>query len=134
MRMLGIRLGYYTEDPIQAWRIDSLLDFAEGKQMDFVKYLFPALKGKPFDEATVDPWIENTFAVVLPVYEKRLEEHGKRFLAGDMITIVDFKAFQHWIICTDINPASKLPQVAFDKINALVAKFPNTQRWVNTMK
>ena len=31
LRMLGIRLGYYTEHPMTAWCIDSLVDFMEDK-------------------------------------------------------------------------------------------------------
>ena len=30
LRMLGIRCGYYSEDPMICWAIDSLIDFHEG--------------------------------------------------------------------------------------------------------
>ena len=29
MRMLGIRHGYYSDDPLTCWAIDSLVDFME---------------------------------------------------------------------------------------------------------
>ena len=29
LRMLAIRLGYYSEDPMTCWQIDSMMDFCE---------------------------------------------------------------------------------------------------------
>ena len=31
LRTLGIRCGYYTDDPMTAWAIDSLVDFADSQ-------------------------------------------------------------------------------------------------------
>ena len=45
LRMLGIRLGYYTEDPMTAWAIDSILDFIEDHMGKLVAYIQPAVMG-----------------------------------------------------------------------------------------
>ncbi len=133
--MLGIRLGYYTEDPITAWEIDSLVDFSEGLTVKFVARFVPVVtQGKTLDESQTDEWIANSYDKACPIYEKRLEGHGKRFLAGDKITIADFKAFAHFIQTSDINRASPCSREALDKINACVAKYPHVQRWVDYMK
>ena len=43
MRMFGIRLGYYTEDPDTAYEIDSIMDFVEDLTDVFFEYPLPAV-------------------------------------------------------------------------------------------
>ena len=134
LRMLGIRHGYYTDDPTQAWQIDSLVDFAESFQGKIVGYIFPAIRGGQIDVAKADEWLANGFDKLCQVYEKRLAGHGKKYLAGDKLTIADFKCFQHWITASECNTATPLPREVLDKQNACVAKYSNVARWVETMK
>ena len=103
-------------------------------QGKFVGFLFPTTRGAELDESKVPDWIKNSYGAVCAIYEKRLAEHGKRFLTGDKLTIADFKAFQHWITASDCNKGTKVPQNILDQVNAEVAKHPNVQRWVNNMK
>ena len=72
LRMLGIRLGYYSEDPMTAWAIDSLVDFAEDHQGKFVGFVFPAVMGGQLDLSKAEEWIESSYGKVIPIYEKRL--------------------------------------------------------------
>lgn len=134
LRMLGIRLGYYTEDPAHAWAIDSLVDFAESFQGKIVGYIFPAVQGGQVDVTKADEWLANGFDKLCAVYEKRLAGHGKKYLAGDKLTIADFKCFQHWITASECNTATPLPREVLDKQNACIAKYSNVARWVETMK
>lgn len=39
LRSLAIRLGYYSEDPIIAWNIDSIMDYVDDMQGIKAKYL-----------------------------------------------------------------------------------------------
>ena len=54
LRMLGIRYGYYTEDPMVAYNIDSLCDFMEDIITKFAPFLFPVLSGKEVGTGSVD--------------------------------------------------------------------------------
>ena len=45
LRVLAIRLGYYTDDPMIAYNIDSLVDFAGDLHLKFADYLMPVVLG-----------------------------------------------------------------------------------------
>ena len=45
LRMLAIRTGYYHEDPLICWNIDSLMDYYEDMVPKKQKYLGPVLQG-----------------------------------------------------------------------------------------
>lgn len=80
-------------------------------------------------------WLAGGYGKVIPIYEKRLAAHGKRFLAGtDRPTIADFKAFQHNIGFSDVNPSTPIPRETLDKINNMIAASPSYARWVDAMK
>ena len=88
LRMLGIRYGYYPEDPMQAWACDSIVDFLEDLTGKYVGVLFDVNNAEK-----QEGWFTNYWDKVLPVIEARLA-HGKTFIAGtDRPTICDFKAF-----------------------------------------
>ena len=110
LRMLGVRHGYYSDDPLTCWKIDSLVDFMEDHQAPHAKLYLPFFGGATsIDPALVDPWFDNFWNKVIPVLDARLAEHGKKFLAGtDRPTIADFKAFQTVIMNLDSNTACVL--------------------------
>ena len=66
LRMLGIRCGYYSEDPMICWAIDSLIDFHEGLQADFARYISPALKGEDLNEDASE-WFHSYWSNVISV-------------------------------------------------------------------
>ena len=135
LRMLGIRLGYYSEDAMTIWAIDSLVDFAEDNQGKFGTWVLPTTQGAQIDMSKEAEWLAGGYGKVIPIYEKRLAAHGKRFLAGtDRPTIADFKAFQHNIGFSDVNPATPIPRETLDKINNMIAASPAYARWVDAMK
>ena len=41
LRMLAIRLGYYSEDPMTCWQIDSMMDFCEDLFGKFATFYAP---------------------------------------------------------------------------------------------
>lgn len=96
LRMLGIRNGYYSEDPMIAYNIDSICDFIEDVVDIFFKYPLPAVA---FHRAPgdADAWFADFWEKLVPVLDKRLAGHGKPFIAGtDRPTIADFKASIFW--------------------------------------
>ena len=102
--MLGMRHGYYSDDPLTAWKIDSLVDFMEDYQGAHATLYLPMFSGAPLDPANAEPWFANFWDKVIPVLEARLAEHGRKFLAGtERPTIADFKAFQTIIMNLDSN-------------------------------
>ena len=135
MRMLGIRLGYYSDDPMTAWCIDSIVDFCEDYTGKHVVPYSPLLGGQPFGEDALPAWYDGFWGKVIPVINKRLEGHGRKFIAGtDRPTIADFKAFQTVIVNLDSNSACILPAHARQKLKEMFAAAPSYNRWVQSME
>ena len=131
MRMLGIRLGYYTSDPQQAYEIDSLMDYAEDIQTKFGQFLFPVYFGKPPGDEQV--FLENFWDKHITVVGGRLKGHGHRFVAGtDKPTIADFKMFATVSIgLAECNPGGcGVPEETGQKIQAKIAAVPEYAAWV----
>ena len=105
LRLLGVRHGYYSDDPMTCWKIDSLVDFMEDKQGPHAALYLPMFGGATaLNPDHFDPWFANFWDKVIPVLEARLAEHGKKFLAGtNTPTIADFKAFQTVVMNLDSN-------------------------------
>ena len=108
--MLGVRLGYYSEDPLTCWAIDSIVEYIEDMQGKFSPYIRTGLQGGEMTEAAGTQWVSDYWEHVVPIVNKRLREHGKPFIGGtDRPTIADFKAFAHVSTGTDMNQASPIP-------------------------
>ena len=135
LRMLAIRTGYYSDDPMTCWAIDSLVDFAEDMQGPHVYMYGPLLEQKPLDETRTDKWFSDFWNKTIPVYEKRLAGHGKKFLAGtDRPTMADFKAFGTIIMNLDSNQGNILPQHIRDRLKQTMQASPAYNRWVQCME
>ena len=101
LRMLGMRLGYYTDEfeedeneaAQQAFDIDSLCDFMEDIILVQSKYILPAFSGDEVDE---DPreYLKDFWDKQIIVVNNRLVNHGQPFVGGTQNpTIADFKLF-----------------------------------------
>ena len=136
LRMLGIRLGYYTDDPMTAWNIDSIVDFVEDNRSGHDNFFNPVLGGGAPQESEGDNLVNGWCMKVFPVIERRLAAHGKTFIAGtDRPTIADFKAFQlHMSTIDPQSPANVVPPSVQAKVEAAIAKHPTYSRWVMAMK
>ena len=84
LRQLGMRLGYYHEDPMVCWKIDSIIDYMEDKQGAHVAIYAPLLGGAAFDESMAGEWFTKFWDVVIPVLDARLVERG-----GDCAEVVE---------------------------------------------
>ena len=137
LRMLGIRYGYYTEDPMIAYNIDSLCDFMEDIITKFAPFLFPAMNGKEVGTGSVDKETHMTvfWDKSIGVIQARLAAHGKPFVAGtDRPTIADFKLFgQPSVAFTATNAACVMPQDLQDEIQAKIDAAPEYKAWFNRM-
>ena len=139
MRMLGIRLGYYAEDPQTCYNIDSLCDFQEDILNKFGGFLFPKVMGKgEVGTGSVDR--ENFFTLFwnkqIAVVEGRLAGHGKPFVAGtDRPTIADFKLFgQVSVGLSDTNSGCVVPEDVQTEIMEKINAAPNYAAWRQRMK
>ena len=134
LRMLAIRTGYYSEDPMTCWAIDSLVDFAEDMQGAHVYLYAPLLGGAPLDPSRADDWFTKFWDKSIGVYEKRLAGHGKKFLAGtDRPTMADFKAFGCVIMNLDSNQGCVLPEDIRNRLKSKIQASPHYARWVGYM-
>jgi len=135
LRMLGIRLGYYSEDPMTCWAIDSIVDFCEDLQPKFASWLLPVTQGGAVDPAGAKKWLSDYWGKLIPIVEGRLAGHGKKFIAGtDRPTIADFKAFQCYIPADSSNSACAVTADAQTKMQEMIAASPQFARWIEAMK
>ena len=134
LRMLGIRLGYYPEDPMTAWRVDSLVDFMEDNLGKCNGWIFPAATGGQVDMTKEDAWFADYWDKVIPVMEARLAEHGKKYVAGtDTPTIADFKCFAQVSRASKINPNTAVPASTLQKLEQKIRASPGYSRWYDNM-
>ena len=92
--MLGIRLGYYSKDPNTMWAIDSLIDFMEDNYDDMLDWGATIIFGG-FASLEHDAKFLAYYDKMVPFLSKRLEGHGKKYIAGtDTMTIADLKVYQ----------------------------------------
>ena len=95
----------------------------------------PLLGGAPLDESRTEDWFTKFWNKVIPIYEKRLAGHGKKFLAGtDRPTMADFKAFGCVIMNLDSNQGCVLPQQLRDRVLQTMQASPGFYRWVQCMQ
>ena len=103
LRMVGIRHGFYTTDPSIAWEIDSLIDFMEENYNDSIGVPFKIMsQAQPTDEDKQK--FTAYFDKMIPFLNTRLENHGKRWIAGtETPTIADFKVYQGLLMKLEID-------------------------------
>ena len=138
LRMLAIRHGYYSEDPMIAYAIDSLMDFHEDIIGKFVGFCQPALGGAELGSGAVDKeaFLTGYWDKQIGVVQGRLAAHGKNFAAGtDRPTAADFKlAGQSALAFTDANPATPIPAELQAEIQAKIDAAPEYKAWLDRMK
>ena len=135
LRVLGIRLGYFTEDPMIAYNIDSLIEYMGGMQQKMISYMLPNVKGgAALDPAAADKWCADFWDQALPLLEARLAGHGKTYIGGtDRVTIADLKSCQ-CLLSTVWNPTTPIPSSVIDMLNQKFTQYPNFNRWAQNMR
>ena len=131
MRMLGIRHGYYTTDPDEAWMIDSTVDFIANGCM---QGLYPLIMGQKFDDKEAVAAFLEQWDKMGKLLDARLGEHGKQYIAGtDRMSIADFVVSSHYfglIYNDDGAVQGKLKQQVLN----VIAETPHLKRYLeNTM-
>ncbi|CDW83996.1 glutathione s-transferase [Stylonychia lemnae] len=88
LRLLGKLYGYYPEDPIDAWKVDSMIDLNYDLHDDYWKFCFQSEPEK------IKKCQDDYFQKHLPKYcqhvQRRLLKAGNIYISGDQITIADF--------------------------------------------
>ena len=113
IRYIGMRHGYYSEDPEICFNIDSLMDFAEDiiKKHNF--YILALKNGKEGEElATKREEYLQFWDKHVQVIGDRLKASGKPWIGGtDRPSIADFKCFaQPSFTFPDISSGSIIPE------------------------
>ena len=130
LRMLGIRLGYYTEDPNVAYKIDSLVEYLDGLADIHSGYILPSIQSGTFDESKGRDYIAAVWDKMLPILEARLEKHGQDWIGGtETISIVDFKVGQLLYGATSMNPECKMPPLLKSDISNKIKMNPKFSAW-----
>ena len=133
LRTLGIRVGYYSEDPQICYNIDSLLDFFEDGIPLYVPYSFKGVAGFPTDDSDLEKW-NNFWPKYTKVLEDRLAAHKKNFAAGtDSLTIADLKIWHCMILILE-QPDNPTPQEQKDYARAEIAKCPNLTAYLDRLR
>ena len=104
LRYLGRKYGYYPQEPMDAWLVDSTIDFVSGEMAK----LMPIAFQKKFDTEEGKKAASDYGQKVGAFTEKQLKEHGKDFLCGDKLTIADFD-FMAGLHAFFYNPNSMCP-------------------------
>ena len=137
LRMLGIRLGYYTDQPHVAYEIDSIIEFIEGVVDHHSPWMLPKLARGAWDESGTrgQDYINAVWKPTLPIIEARLAKSATKFVAGtEGPTIADFKLCQLPFAATDLNPACEFPEGVKAEIAALLDNCPKYKAFLMMMK
>ena len=86
LRLLGKRYGYYPTDPEEAYHADNIVDFCS----DLVSEIFYDQWHKNISEEAQAKYVKSI--THLSTYLEKQLSHGKKFVAGDSISIGDFAA------------------------------------------
>ena len=126
--MLGIRHGYYTEDAIIAWEIDSIIDYSQGiysKLSNFASVSMSESVNDTVAKAFLYEW--KKFGKTI---NQRLVKHDKKFIAGtDNITIADFACGALFYQFTN-NKSSIFPPLVQVMMSNIVNSYPHLKRWI----
>jgi len=134
LRFLGIRHGYYPEDPMCAYEVDSLMDFMEDLYPVHRKYIMPMFMGQPITGGHEEV-MKNCYCRIFDAIETRMNTHGKKFVAGtDRPTIADFKLFAPLCSLGKLNPMSAYPEECKEMMAQKAHEKPGVMRWIMTMK
>ena len=108
LRLLGKRYGYYPENPIAAWQVDSTLDANADITNASYKYLLENDEEKK--KAAQENFVKNVFPQFAAILEKRIAANSsKHHLVGESLTIADFAigAQFYSIVLNEASPAHK---------------------------
>ena len=102
---MGKIYGYYPEDPLTAWKVDSI-----GDSLEDLTSLFLTLFFRTPDEDAKKALLEKFLAISLPawltVIDKRLEANSsKHYIVGDKLSTADF-CIASWVYGTVLNQAN----------------------------
>jgi glutathione S-transferase len=90
VRALGKMYGYYPEDPLTAWKVDSLGDALDDVFTAFMTILFRTADEEA-KKVLLETFTSTTLPAFLAVLEKRLKENtSQTHIVGDSLTTADF--------------------------------------------
>mmetsp|Transcript_23863 Transcript_23863/g.18215 ORF Transcript_23863/g.18215 Transcript_23863/m.18215 type:complete len:210 (-) Transcript_23863:77-706(-) len=125
LRFMGKKHGYYPEDPMAAWRVDSIMDALDDAHQSLVKVFF-----SQNEEEKKEAGIKAT-TEVLPKFLSKLDKIlaanvTQDYLVGDKITIADFFVGS-WVYSMIRNPNN--PGHAM--LGGLLDPHENVKKWAD---
>lgn len=119
LRLLGNKYGYYPQEPMRAWRIDSTLDCIGDLLNAYYKAAFAPVSEEEKKEL-FKAFYEGAFTKWVAVINKRVSENtNHKYIVGETLTIADFSlaAIAYSTFYNDANPSK-------DVQAEIVAKYP----------
>ena len=127
LRFLGKHHGYYPSDADEAYHADNLVDYCA----DVVPKLYPDQMGQKFDEEAQDRYVK-TITAFSDYLEKQLG-HGKKYVAGDSISIGDFAVAS--VIFSFVHNDALAGGAAFsDKGKKVISEHKHFSSYVDNLK
>ena len=121
--MVGSKYGYYPQDALTAYRIDSILDFINDLFNSFYKAAFAPTEEEK--KTQMEAFYEGYFTKWFGIIDKKVAENTcQSFIVGDSITIADIglAAVAYSTFYNEANPSKEVQA-------AIVAKFPTAEKY-----
>ena len=127
LRFLGKHHGYYPSDPEEAYHADNIVDYCA----DVTPKLYPDQMGKKFDEEAQNRYVKNI--TDFSAYIEKQLAHGKKYVAGDSISIGDFAAIA--VVFSYVHNDALAGGADFsDKGKKIISEHKHVAAWVDNLK
>ncbi|CDW83852.1 glutathione s-transferase [Stylonychia lemnae] len=126
LRLLGKMYGYYPENSIEAWKVDSVMDQSYDLEKNYLKQFFQTDKEKA--QNLKDNYFQNQLPTYCEKIQKRLIKAGNIFIAGEQLTIADFVNVA-WAYILPYNIACQHSQEHIE----VISKYPDLVAYFDRM-
>ena len=123
LRLVGSKYGYYPQDALTAYRIDSILDFINDLLNSFYKAAFAPTEEEK--KTLMETFYEGAFTKWVSIIDKKVADNSSQsFIVGDSLTIADFglASVAYGTFYNEANPNKEVQA-------AIVAKFPTAEKY-----
>ena len=115
VRMLGKQYGFYTDDAVTGWEIDSAIDACQDIQNAYYKFSFESDAERK--KAGQEAFLKTQFPAWTAVMDKRIASNtSPHYIVGNKITIADF-VVGSWVYGAALNEAGPLHSEMKENIN-----------------
>ena len=128
LRMVGMRTNQYGTDSNTTWAIDSVMEAVEDNMKHYGPYLMKQVfGGGKAGQEEVDS-LCTFLGNLCELVERRLNGHGKKYVAGDKLTVADCKVAAMFF-CSVYNENMPMAPEHREAAKATIAKYPKAQQY-----